>query len=59
MSLKPSSRSGAATNLEHLGVCLRKRNYTFGDETLLNSLLLRYRNDFKGLAAAWERVFLA
>ena len=58
MSLKPV-KSGAATTLEQLGVCLRKRNYTSGEETLLNSLLLRYCSDFEGLAAAWERVFLA
>ena len=59
VSLKLSSRSSAATTLEQLGVPLKKRKYTSGEETLLNLLLPRYRSDFKGLAAEWERVFLA
>ena len=58
-SLKPSSRSSAATTLEQLGIPLKKRQYTTGGETLLNLLLAQYRSDFKGWEAAWEQVYLA
>ena len=35
------------------------RKYTSDEEDLLKILLPRYRSDFRGLADAWERVFMA
>ena len=59
VTVRPSSRTTTATALEQLGVPFKKRKYTSDEEDLLKILLPRYRSDFRGLADAWERVFMA